>query len=85
MSDWRLNGQEVLMKSEIFYLDDRDRIVPKEQATRAIIRECDDTGRLVSETFVLLEDTQPSPELSEEDLGLIAEFDEKYGHNLRKL
>lgn len=73
------------MKSEIFYFDHRERIVPKEKATRAVVREYDDAGHFVRETFVLLTKQAPSPELSEEDLRLIAEFDKKYGHNLKKL
>ena len=73
------------MKSEIFYFDDRERRVPKERATRAVIREYDNSGKFVGETFVLLTKQAPSPELSEEDLQLIAEFDRKYGHNLKKL
>lgn len=73
------------MKSEIFYFDDRERTVPKEKATRAVVREYDDSGKFIGETFVRLTKPAPSPELSEEDLQLIAEFDRKYGHNLKKL
>ena len=36
--------------SEIIYLDDQERSVSKEQATRAIIRELDPEGNLINET-----------------------------------
>lgn len=38
-------------KSEIIYLDDNRNIVPKEKATKAIIRELDSDGNLVREIF----------------------------------
>lgn len=39
------------MKAQIFYMDDAGNVVPKEKATKAIIRETDDKGNLVQETF----------------------------------
>lgn len=71
------------MKSDIFYFDDEDKMVDKEKATHAIVREYDDNGNLVHETFVKFNQVENSNELSEEDLKLIAEFDEKYGSSLK--
>lgn len=38
-------------KSEIYYFDDNDKMVDKEKATKAIIRELDENGNLVREIF----------------------------------
>lgn len=73
------------MKSDIFYFDDQDHMVEKENATHAIIREYDEAGNFTNEIFVNIGESERSNELSEEDLKLIAEFDAKYGSDLKKL
>lgn len=40
--------------SEVYYMDDDGNIVPEENATRGIIRECKNDGTLISETFILM-------------------------------
>lgn len=36
--------------SEIYYFDDNNNIVDEEEATRCIIRECLNNGKLIQET-----------------------------------
>lgn len=43
------------MLEEIYYFNDNDETVPKEEATRAIIRELDDDGDLIQETIGTIE------------------------------
>ena len=72
------------MKSEIFYLDDNNNIVDKELSTRSIVREYDENGNLVNEIF-RKKQIENSSELTEEQLRIIEEFDEKYSSNFRKI
>lgn len=72
------------MKSDIIYFDAEDNIVEKENAVRAVVRDYDENGNLINETFVIIGPVEVSQELSAEDLKLIAEFDEKYGSSLSK-
>ncbi len=39
------------MKSEIIYFDENGKIVEKDKAVRAVIRELDENGNLVREIF----------------------------------
>ena len=39
------------MKSEIIYFDENDKIVEKDKAVKAVIRELDENGNLVREIF----------------------------------
>lgn len=43
--------EEKKLKSEIYYFDDEDNIVEKENATKAVIRELDENGNLVNEIW----------------------------------
>lgn len=72
------------MKSEIFYLDDNNNIVDKELSTRSIVREYDENGNLVNEIF-RKKQIENSSELTEEQLRIIEEFDEKYSSSFRKI
>lgn len=72
------------MKSEIFYLDDDNNIVSEENATHAIIREYDKSGNLVRENF-MVKASERSDDLSDEDIELLKEFEEKYANNLVRL
>lgn len=72
------------MKSEIFYLDDDNNIVSEENATHAIIREYDKSGNLVKENF-MVKASERSDDLSDEDIELLKEFEEKYANNLVRL
>lgn len=52
-------------KIETYYLDDDGNFVEPEKATRGIIRELDEDGNLVRETFgrfVPIEDTEETKE-----------------------
>lgn len=72
------------MKSDILFLDDNDNVVEQDQATHAIVRDYDEVGNLIKETFAKIGPMEASKELTAEDLKLIAEFDEKYGSSLSK-
>ena len=37
--------------SEIYYFNDKNESVPKEKASKAVIRECKEDGTLIHETF----------------------------------
>lgn len=52
-------------KIETYYLDDDDNIVEPEKATKGVIRELDENGNLVRETWGKFE---KEPELTEEEL-----------------
>lgn len=52
-------------KVETIYLDDDDNIVEPEKATRGVIRELDENGNLVRETWGTFEKVDP---ISDEDL-----------------
>lgn len=51
-------------KIETYYLDDDDNIVEPEKATKGVIRELDENGNLVRETWGNFE---KEPELTEEE------------------
>ena len=73
------------MKSEVFYLDDDNNIVDESVATKMIIREYDENYDLVNEKFMIKASSESEYSLSDEDLELIKEFDEKYSENVIKL
>lgn len=52
-------------KVETVYLDDNNNIVASEKATRGVIRELDENGNLVRETWGTIEKVEP---ISDEDL-----------------
>ena len=54
-----------VVKVETYYLDDDDNIVEPEKATKGIIRELDEDGNLVRETFGTFEERK---EISDEEL-----------------
>lgn len=61
---------------ETYYLDDDGNMVEPEKATRGIIRELDEEGNLVRETFGTFEKTE---EVSDEELNAyIASLESKY-------
>ena len=49
-----MNEEFLNLKSEISYLDDNNNIVDEEHATHAIVRELDENGNLVRETFLVV-------------------------------
>ncbi len=51
-------------KNEIVYLDDNNNIVEKEVATHAIIREYDENGNLINETFMVNKNSDTKEELN---------------------
>lgn len=53
-------------KIEKYYLDDDGNIVDPEKATRGVIRELDENGNLVNETWGTF---SKEPEMSNEELG----------------
>ena len=54
------------MKSEIIYFDENDKIVTKEKAVRAVIRELDENGNLVREIFGTIDKSQDEEVTDEE-------------------
>ena len=52
-------------KVETYYLNDDDEMVDPEEATKGIIRELDEDGNLVRETFGTFEERK---EISDEEL-----------------
>ena len=52
-------------KVETVYLDDNNNVVEPEKATRGVIRELDENGNLVRETWGTFEKVEP---ISDEDL-----------------
>lgn len=71
-------------KSEIFYLDDNNGIVSKENATHSIIRETDENGMLVRETFSVRNDVpkvkiRSYEELTDEEKAFVDKFVDKDG------
>ena len=63
-------------KVETVYLDDDNNIVEPEKATRGVIRELDENGDLVRETWGTFEKIDP---ISDEDLDrYIDKIDSKY-------
>ena len=57
--------EKEVVKVETYYLDDDDNIVEPEKATKGIIRELDEDGNLVRETFSTFEERK---EISDEEL-----------------
>lgn len=57
------------MKSEIIYFDENDKIVEKDKAVRAVIREVDENGNLVREIFGTIE--KEDEEVSDEEFDAI--------------
>ena len=57
--------EKEVVKVETYYLDDDDNIVEPEKATKGIIRELDENGNLVRETFGTFEERK---EISDEEL-----------------
>lgn len=57
--------EKEVVKVETYYLDDDDNIVEPENATKGIIRELDEDGNLVRETFGTFEERE---EISDEEL-----------------
>lgn len=41
--------------SEIYYMDDDGNVVEKENAKKAVIRECKKSGELISETWLAMD------------------------------
>ena len=78
-----------MKKSEIFYLDDEDNIVGKDEATHSIIREMDDDGNLVSESFSFDKDfvkkrIKSYDEYTDEEKEFFASFVDKDGNHFGK-
>lgn len=59
------------MKNEIVYFDNDNHIVDEEKATKAIIRELDENGNLVRETFGTIDNTPT--EISDEEFDALME------------
>lgn len=57
------------MKSEIIYFDENDKIVEKDKAVRAVIREVDENGNLVREIFGTID--KEDEEVSDEEFDAI--------------
>ena len=64
--------------TEAVYLNDNDEIVTAELATKIIIRECDEEGNLIRETFMTKEQNDPvaNYELTEDDRAFLKMFEE---------
>ena len=57
--------EKEVVKVETYYLDDDDNIVEPDKATKGIIRELDEDGNLVRETFGTFEERE---EISDAEL-----------------
>lgn len=53
-------------RSEIFYFDEKGNTVDKVHAVKAIVREYDENGELVNETFANISEEESSLEKEEE-------------------
>lgn len=64
--------------TNVVYLNDNDEIVASENATKIIIRECDEKGNLIRETFMVKDQNDPVADykLTEDDRAFIKAFEE---------
>ncbi len=53
-------------KSEIFYFDEKGNTVDKVHAVKAIVREYDENGELINETFANIGEEESEKEKGEE-------------------
>ena len=76
--------EESKIKSEIFYLDDNNNIVDEESYTHGIIRETDENGNRVRETYFVRENPEYKGKIvvTEEDVEFLRsmglDIDERY-------
>ena len=56
------------MRTELVYLDNNNNVVEKEAATKAIIKEIDENGKLIREIFGKVDNT-----IDEEEIDIIDE------------
>lgn len=54
------------IRSEIFYFDENGKSVDKVHAVKAIVREYDENGELINETFANISSEEQEVEKSEE-------------------
>lgn len=71
---------------DITYLNDNDEIVTSDIATKIIVRELDENGNLIKETFLFMDNNEVviPEEYTEEDIEFLNSF-EKDGESVFKL
>lgn len=51
MNEKNVINRKKVARAEAYYFDDNNKTVPKEEATRCIIREYDENGKFINEIF----------------------------------